>query len=83
MAFKVNLNRVHRLPSYPFLLISNVPSPGSQCFAKNLVGKEIFKKTNKIKKREKGTKKSLVICYAVLIKATVQFYLLVIRNKKR
>ena len=55
MAFKVNLNRVHRLKSYPFLLISNVPSPGSQCFAKTSVGKEIFKKTNKqkIKRNEK------------------------------
>lgn len=51
MAFKVNLNRVHRLKSYPFLLISSVPSPGSQCFAKHLVGNEIFKKTNKQKKR--------------------------------
>lgn len=57
MAFKVNLNRVHRLKSYPFLLISNVPSPGSQCFAKHLVGKEIFKKTNKQTKNKKKRKK--------------------------
>lgn len=56
MAFKVNRNRVHRLKSYPFLLISNVPSPGSQCFAKHLVGKEIFNKTNKQKIKRNGKK---------------------------
>lgn len=55
MAFKVNLNRVHRLKSYPFLLISNVPSPGSQCFAKHLSRERNIQenKQTKIKKKRK------------------------------
>lgn len=45
MAFKVNLNRVYRYQSYPFLLTSNVSSPGSLCFAKHLVTDHRLKKS--------------------------------------
>ena len=54
MAFKVNLNRVHRLKSYPFLLmISNVPSPGSQCFAKHLSRERNIQENKQTKNKKK------------------------------
>lgn len=56
MAFKVNLNRVHRLKSYPFLLISNVPSPGSKCFAKHFSRERNIQENKQAKNKQKRKK---------------------------